>query len=116
MKMPFISKTLEEEPLLEIHPGLVMKGELSMAKDVLLTGKFEGDLRTAGCLTVAAGGTAIGSIEAGALVLEPGNEVEARIKVGNPTPPKTFDVVRKMSTSKWSSRLKKLKEFAFGRK
>jgi len=116
MKMPFTSKAKEETRLLEIHPDLVMKGELSMAKDVLLTGKFEGDLRTTGCLTVAAGGAAIGSIEAGALVLEPGNEVEARIKVGSPVPPKTFDVAKKISASKWSSGLKKLKELAFGRK
>lgn len=107
-----MSKT--KEPLLEIHSGLVLKGELSMVKDVLLTGKFEGELRTAGCLTVAAGGTAIGSIEAGALVLEPGNLVEAKVKVGSPTPARAFDAVRKISLGKWPSRLKKLKELAFG--
>ncbi len=85
-----------------------------MAKDVLLTGKFEGNLRTAGCLTVAAGGTAVGSIEAGALVLEPGNQVEAMVKVSRPALPRTFDVAGKIGAGKWSSRLKKLKEMAFG--
>ena len=113
--MPLMSKT-KEEPLLEIHSGIVLKGQLSMAKDILLTGKFEGDLKTAGRLTVAEGGVALGSIEAGALVLESGHQVEARIKVGSPTPPKTFAMVRKISTGKWPLRLKKLKELAFGRK
>lgn len=110
-----MSKT-KEEPLLEIHSGITLKGQLSMAKDVLLTGKFEGDLMTAGRLTVAAGGVAVGSIEAGALILEPGHQVEGKIKVGSPVPPKTFDMARKISASKWPSRLRKLKEFAFGRK
>jgi hypothetical protein len=112
--MPLISKK-KEEPLLEIHSGIVLKGQLSMAKDILLTGKFEGDLKTAGRLTVAAGGTALGSIEAGALLLEPGHQVEAKIKVGSPPPPKTFDMIAKISTSKWPSRLRKLKALAFGR-
>ncbi len=48
-----------------------MKGQLSMTKDIVLTGKFEGDLQTLGCLTVADGGVVTGSIEAGALILEP---------------------------------------------
>ena len=105
-----------KEPILELHSGLVLKGDLSMAKDVLLTGKFEGDLKTAGCLTVAPGGVVIGSIEAGALVLEPGYRVEGKVKVSSPTLSKTFDAVRHISTSKWPARLKKLKELAFGRR
>jgi len=109
-----MSKT--KEPILEIHSGIVLKGELSMDNDILLTGKFEGDLKTAGCLTVAPGGVAIGSIEAGALVLEPGYQVEGRIKVGSPVPPKTFNMVGKIGTGKWPLRLKKLKELAFGRR
>ena len=87
-----------------------------MAKDIVLTGKFEGDLQTLGCLTVASGGIVTGSIEAGALVLEPGNQVEARIKVGSPPKKKTFDEVTREAGSKWSGRLKKLKEMALGRK
>ena len=74
---------------LEIHSDLVMKGELSMAQDVILTGKFEGELKTDGCLTVSSGGVAIGTIEAGALVLQPGNLVEARVKIAPPANPAT---------------------------
>jgi hypothetical protein len=98
----------------EIHPGLVLKGQLSMENDVILTGKFEGELQTYGCLTVAAGGVVTGSIDAGALVLEPGNLVDARVKVGaqpkpQPRPPEKKD-------EGWSG-WKKLKSlFAFGRK
>ena len=55
-----------------------------MVKDVVLTGKFEGELQTLGCLTVASGGAATGTIAAGSLVLEPGNLVEARIKIAPP--------------------------------
>jgi cytoskeletal protein CcmA (bactofilin family) len=112
--MLFTSKQ-KEEPLIEIHSGIMLKGQLSMARDVLLTGKFEGDLKTAGRLTVATGGAVIGSIEAGALVLEPGYQVEGKIKVFSSAPPKTFDMVKQISTSKWPLRLKKLKELAFGR-
>lgn len=117
VKMPFRAKAekeREETPLLEIHSGIMLKGEMSMAKNVLLTGKFEGDLRTTGCLTVAEGGAILGSIEAGALVLEPGNLVEAKVKVGSPTPPKGMNVIGKIGSGKWSSRLQKLKELAFG--
>jgi len=103
------------DPQLEIHSGLVLKGELSMAKDVLLTGKFEGQLKTEGCLTVAEGAVATGTIEAGALVLEPGNKVEARVKVGGFRPPKA-DVARKSGGNKWSSGLRKLKQLVLGRK
>src|SRR5271156_4335653 len=71
-------------PVLEIHSGIVLKGQLSMVKDVVLTGKFEGELQTFGRLTVAYGGVVTGTIDAGALVLEPGNLVEARVKVSPP--------------------------------
>jgi predicted acyltransferase (DUF342 family) len=101
----------------ELHPGISMKGQLSMAKDIVLTGKFEGDLQTLGCLTVAAGGVVTGSIEAGALLLEPGNQVEAKIKVGTPpTKKKVAEEMRKATNDKWTGRLKKLKEIALGRK
>src|SRR5277367_429895 len=75
-------------PVLEIHSGIVLKGRLSMVKDVVLTGQFDGDLETLGCLTFAAGGVAKGTIDAGALILEPGNLVEARVKVGPKQKPK----------------------------
>jgi hypothetical protein len=107
-------------PVLEIHSGIMLKGNLSMEKDVVLTGKFEGELQTLGTLTVASGGAATGSIDAGALVLEPGNLVEARIKIG--PPPKsafrssTGDRKQESTGSFWSGKLQKLKEFAFGRK
>ncbi|HEY0257403.1 MAG TPA: polymer-forming cytoskeletal protein [Candidatus Methylacidiphilales bacterium] len=112
--MPITSKT--KEPFVEIHSDIVLKGQLSMAKDVLLTGKFEGDLKTAGCLTVATGGVILGSIEAGALVLESGHRVEARVKVGSPEPAKAFGLVKKINAGKWPLRFQKLKELAFGRK
>jgi len=107
------------QPVVEIHSGIVLKGHLSMVKDVFLTGKFEGELQTLGCLTVASGGAATGSIDAGALVLEPGNLVEARIKVG--PPPRSSlkastETPRKTMGEFWSSRFQKLKEFAFGRR
>jgi hypothetical protein len=107
------------EPVLEIHSGIVLKGSLSMVKDVVLTGKFEGELRTLGRLTVASGGSATGSIDAGALVLEPGNLVEARIKVSPPSKAtlKALDDARKKTAgSFWATKFQKLKEFAFGRK
>lgn len=112
-----------KDPALEIHSDLVMKGELSMVKDVILTGKFEGELRTDGCLTVSPGGVATGSIEAGALVLQPGNLVEARVKIAPPKaplvvgkPPKVDKPMDKPTETgaKWPS-LRKLKEFALGR-
>ncbi|HUB68452.1 MAG TPA: polymer-forming cytoskeletal protein [Candidatus Methylacidiphilales bacterium] len=99
---------------IEIHSGLMLKGRLSMVRDVVLTGRFEGDLQTRGRLTVAAGGIAIGTIEAGALQLEPGNEVQAKVKIGRPEQPKILDAVKKIGGGKWSARLRKLKEFAFG--
>jgi cytoskeletal protein CcmA (bactofilin family) len=109
--------SMSNDTIFEIHPGIVLKGQLSMAKDIVLTGKFEGDLQTLGCLTVAAGGVVIGSIEAGALVLEPGNLVEARVKVDAPTQKKIFEEARKVVvSSKWPGRLQKLKELALGRK
>ena len=112
-----------QEPALEINSDLVMKGELSMAKDVILTGKFEGELKTDGCLTVSPGGIAIGTIEAGALVLQPGNLVEARVKVAPPKspavagrPPRGDRMPMRPADAgaKWPS-LRKLKEFALGR-
>jgi hypothetical protein len=104
------------DPKLEIHSDLVMKGELSMVQDVILTGKFEGRLQTEGCLTVSPGGVATGMIEAGSLVLQPGNLVEARVKIAPPKPlSKTArDSSKKASGVKWPS-LRKLKEFALGR-
>jgi hypothetical protein len=102
------------DQVLEIHSDLVLKGELSMDKDVILTGKFEGQLRTLGCLTVSAGGVAVGTIEAGALVLEPGNLVEAKVKIAPPVEPKSRDIPRKSLGPKWPS-FKKLKELALGR-
>lgn len=105
-------------PVLEIHSGIVLKGNLSMVKDVVLTGQFEGDLQTLGCLTVAPGGVAKGTIDAGALVLEPGNLVEARIKVGPKSKPsaKTPEQTERPAGEGWSGRLQRLKAFAFGRK
>jgi hypothetical protein len=105
-------------PALEIHPGIVLKGHLSMVKDVVLTGTFEGELQTLGCLTVASGGVITGAIDAGALVLEPGNLVEARVRVGPPPKSSVKAPVEtsKAATSLWSGRFQKLKEFAFGRR
>jgi predicted acyltransferase (DUF342 family) len=101
----------------ELHPGITMKGQLSMTKDIVLTGKFEGDLQTQGRLTVAAGGIVTGSIEAGSLILEPGNQVEAKIKVGSQPRKKAAEETRRASgDNNWSGRLKKLKEIALGRK
>jgi len=110
------------DPVLEIHSDLVLKGELSMVKDVILTGKFEGQLQTDGCLTVSPGGVATGSIEAGALILQPGNLVEARVKIAPPKPVGSTKPPREKpapgskpsSGAKWPS-LRKLKEFALGR-
>jgi len=105
-------------PVLELHSGIVLKGQLSMVKDVVLTGKFEGDLQTLGCLTVASGGVIIGTINAGALVLEPGNLVEGRVKVGpQPRPAgRASEGIEKAAGGGWSGRFQKLKEFALGRK
>lgn len=105
------------EALFEIHAGLVLKGQLSMVKDVVLTGRFEGDLRTLGRLTVSAGGTAVGTIEAGALVLEPGNNVEARVKVASSEGAikEASGSAPKPKLSLWPLRLKKIKDFALGR-
>jgi hypothetical protein len=100
------------DPILEIHTGLQLKGQLAMDKDVVLTGRFEGDLQTAGCLTVAPGGVAVGSIEAGALVLEDGNRVEARIRVGSVPPRGALKKERSAAGKAWPLSLKKIKEFA----
>jgi hypothetical protein len=107
---------MPHDPKLEIHSDLVMKGELSMVQDVILTGKFEGRLQTEGCLTVSPGGVATGTIEAGSLILQPGNLVEARVKIAPPKPSAKAarDTSKKTSGAKWPS-LRKLKEFALGR-
>lgn len=102
--------------VIEIHSGLVLKGQLSMVKDVILTGKFEGDLTTYGCLTVTSGGIATGTIDVGALILEPGNLVVARVKVGAKTLPKAAPEPKKSVASRWSNPFQKLKEMALGRK
>ncbi len=108
------------EPVLEIHSGIMLKGQLSMVKDVVLTGKFEGEIQTLGCLTVASGGAIKGSIDAGSLVLDPGNLVEARVKVS--PPPKSSGKARTSvetptaTTGFWSGSFQKLKKFALGRR
>ncbi len=89
-----------------------------MVKDVVLTGQFEGELQTLGCLTVASGGAIKGSIDAGALVLEPGNLVEARVKV-SPAPKSAARArveARPPSQGFWAAGFHKLKNFALGRK
>src|ERR1700722_19726500 len=104
-------------PVLEIHSGIALKGQLSMVKDVVLTGKFDGDLQTLGCLTVAPGGVATGTINAGALILEPGNLVEARIKIAPPPKPaanRVTEEIKKAVGSRWLGGFQKLKEMAFG--
>jgi hypothetical protein len=104
---------------LEIHPGIVLKGQLSSVKDVVLTGKFEGDLQTLGCLTVAPGGAIKGSIDAGALVLEPGNLVEARVRIQPPPKPAKKTLVESVTPAGgfWSAGIGKLKSvFTLGRK
>jgi Polymer-forming cytoskeletal len=108
----------QTQPALEIHPGIMLKGRLSMVKDVVLTGKFEGELETLGCLTVASGGEVTGSIDAGALVLEPGNRVAARVKVAPPSAEslRAFSEEKKTSESLWAAGFRKLKAFALGRK
>jgi hypothetical protein len=101
------------QPAFEIHSGITLKGQLSMAKDIVLTGKFEGDLQTLGSLTVAAGGVMIGSIDAGGLILKPGNLVEARVKVG--VTPKPVAEKEKPAASGWKRGFQKLKQLAMGR-
>ncbi len=88
--------TSYHDSVLEIHPGIVLKGQLSMVNDIVLTGHFEGDLKTLGRLTVSAGASAVGSIEAGALVLAPS------------------PLRRKGNAAMWPLSLKKLKEIALG--
>ena len=101
----------------EIQSGLVLKGQLSMEKDVILTGKFEGELQTYGCLTVAAGGIVTGTIDAGSLILEPGNLVDARVKVGaQPKPQPRTSAGTTTEGGSWSGRWQKFKAFALGKK
>jgi hypothetical protein len=105
------------QPPLEIHLGLTLKGQLSMVKDVVLTGKFEGDLQTLGSLTVAEGGVMVGSVDAGGLILKPGNLLEARVRVG--TASRSEDKPHVEAGKPMFSGLKrgfqKLKELAMGR-
>jgi len=106
-------------PFIEIHSGIRLKGQLSMTKDVVITARYDGELQTLGCLTVVAGGVATGKIEAGSLVLEPGNQLEALVKISSPTSapaPKGFDMVNKIRTGKWPLGLKKVKDLVLGRK
>lgn len=110
-----MSKSLPH--IIDLHPGIMLKGQLSMARDVVLTGKFEGEIQTVGCLTVASGGAVKGMIEAGALVLEPGNEVDAEVKIARtalPTPAWSSKPVEVKSG--WAQRLKKIKDMALGRR
>jgi hypothetical protein len=104
-------------PILEIHPGLTLKGQLSMVKDVVLTGKFEGDLQTLGSLTVAEGGVLRGSIDAGGLILKQGNLVEARVRVGAHTKPAEQAQAEsgKPMFSGWKRGFQKLKDLAMGK-
>ncbi len=88
-----------------------------MVKDIILTGKFEGELQTLGCLTVAPGGIMVGSIDAGALILKPGNLVEARVKIG-PQPKaaaKSSAEGGKPMFAGWKRGIQKLKELAMGK-
>jgi hypothetical protein len=107
----------ETNPIVfEIHSGIVLKGDLSMVKDIILTGKFEGDLQTLGCLTVAPGGVVIGTIDAGGLVLKEGYVVEARVKVGQqPKAAEKSDANGKPMFSGLKRGFQKLKELAMGR-
>ncbi len=101
---------------IEIHSGITLKGELSVLKDIVLTGTFDGDLQTYGSLTVASGGAVKGTIDAGGLILEPGNLVEARVLVRAHEKPKQPEEIKKPGPSLWSGSLQKLKEIALGRK
>ncbi len=83
----------------------------------MLTGKFEGDLQTLGSLTVAEGGVMVGTIDAGGLILKPGNLVEARVRVGTHAQP--VEKAQADAGTPMFSGLKrgfqKLKELAMGR-
>jgi cytoskeletal protein CcmA (bactofilin family) len=91
----------------------MLKGSLSAVKDVVLTGKFEGELQTLGRLTVTSGAVATGSINAGSLVLEPGNLVEARIQIA--PPPKSAFKTAETATEKVGGIWSKIKS-VFGKK
>jgi hypothetical protein len=106
-----------DQSAFEIHAGITLKGQLSMVKDIVLTGKFEGDLQTQGLLIVAPGAVMVGSIDAGGLILRPGNLVEARVKVGA-TPmraPEPAAPAGQPPASGWKFSFQKLKEFAKGK-
>jgi hypothetical protein len=105
------------QPAFEIHSGITLKGQLSMAKDIVLTGRFEGDLQTLGSLTVASGGVMVGTIDAGGLILKPGNLVEARVKVGLTPKPEARAAAEagKPMLRGWKRGFQKLKELAMGK-
>jgi hypothetical protein len=110
------------EPILEIHSGLSLRGKFSMARDVIITGQFEGEFQTLGCLTVAAGAVVTGTVEAGALVLDPGHRLEASVKV-TPSPASNhrFSAAARAARAeagaeKWPGQIRKLTEMALGRK
>jgi hypothetical protein len=112
-----LSMAESAQPAFEIHAGITLKGQLSMVKDIVLTGKFEGDLQTLGSLIVAPGGVIVGSIDAGALILRPGNLVEARVTVGA-TPKLAAEPeapAGKPPVGGWKFSLQKLKELAIGK-
>ena len=99
-----------------------------MLKDIKLTGRFDGDLQTYGRLTVAEGGEVRGTIDAGALTLEPGNLVEAIVSVRKHElpAPDPLKEIKKVAAKKppedsggstgWTSPFQKLKEMALGRR
>jgi len=106
-------------PFIEIHSGIVLKGKLSVTKDVVITARYDGELHTLGRLTVVSGAVATGTVEASALTLEPGNQLEAMVKITRPplAPPlKGFDRVKKFGAAKWPSGLKKVRDMVLGRK
>ncbi len=104
------------QPAFEIHSGISLKGQLSMVKDIVLTGRFEGDLQTLGSLTVASGGVMVGTIDAGGLVLKPGNLVEARVRVSTaPAVAATSAESGKPLFGGLKRGIQRLKELAMGR-
>jgi cytoskeletal protein CcmA (bactofilin family) len=60
-----------------IGPGTVFRGDLAARDPVQIQGTLEGDCRSDGRCTVAAGGRVLGNIEASAIVVS--GEVEAGI-------------------------------------
>jgi hypothetical protein len=98
-------------PTLQISVGTILKGQLSSTNDIVVAGRFEGALQTLGCLTIVPDGVLKGSIDAGALLLEPGHLVEAQVRVqGLPGPakrPRGGDA--KITEGFWKAGIEKLK-------